>query len=410
VQVDSRSAIQLTYCTNIHPADGWPAVFENIRQYAPLLRQQLSPSDRFGIGLRLSAREADELLEPGRLDEFRSFLDGNGLYVALLNGFPYGSFHGTAVKDKVFAPDWTHEARLQYTLDLIEVLTRLLPEDLDGGVSTIPLSYKPWTSADKPADWEAICRNLARAVEVLVRARQGGRLIHIDVEPEPDGLLENSDELIRFFEHWLLPVGGSRLASALGVTLTEAQVYFTEHIQVCFDCCHFAVEYEEPGEALRKLNDAGIRIGRVQLSSALKVDLPSDARQRADTRAKLRPFAESTYLHQVIERRDGSFARYPDLDSALDVEPDADARQWRIHFHVPLFTEEYEQFSSTQDCVREVLAYVRQQPMTRHLEIETYTWDVLPVQWKVDLLESIRREYDWVLSELHNTSPLNRGC
>ena len=82
------SSFQLTYCTNIHAADGWKGVLANLRRYAPPLKARFSADAPFGVGLRLSAREARELLADNRLQEFRTFLDDNGLYIAVINGFP----------------------------------------------------------------------------------------------------------------------------------------------------------------------------------------------------------------------------------------------------------------------------------------------------------------------------------
>ena len=401
MQLDNNGFLQLCYCTNIHPGDNWAAVNANVRKFAPALRARLAPAGKFGLGLRLSARDARELLEGGRLEEFRSFLDAEGLYVALINGFPYGPFHKTVVKADVYAPDWREEARLSYTLQLAEILRRLLPEGLDGGISTAPLSYKPWLPAPKQTDWEAMTRNVARVAEELVRIRrQEGRFIHMDIEPEPDCLLENSEEVIEFFERWLLPVGGAYLATWLGVGLAEAERHLRDHIQICFDCCHFAVEYEDPSVALERINGAGIKVGRVQLSSALKVVLPDDPAERAKVAGRLTPFAESTYLHQVVERRGDCLHHFPDLGNALSQTSPSDASQWRIHFHVPLFTSGYDGFGSTQNYVRTVLEAAWTTRFTRHLEIETYTWDVLPAELKVDLLDSIGREYQWVLAQL----------
>jgi hypothetical protein len=229
--------------------------------------------------------------------------------------------------------------------------------------------------------------------------RETGQFIHLDIEPEPDCLIENSGELIRFFEQWLLPAGGSYLAKKLGVGESEARRHLLDHIQTCFDCCHFAVEYEDPADALARIARTGIKVGRVQLSSALEVILPDDPAQRARARARLAPFAESTYLHQVIERRGDCLHHFSDLGEALWEAADPHAGQWRIHFHVPLFTREYDCFRSTQSYVRKVLEIAFRSPFTRHLEIETYTWDVLPSELKLDLLDSIGREYLWVLSQ-----------
>jgi sugar phosphate isomerase/epimerase len=401
VQVATGGFFHLTYCTNIHAADGWEAVAANIRQYAPTLKARLSPSGPFGIGLRLSAREARELLTGDRLAEFRAFLDSEGLYVAIINGFPFGPFHGTPVKANVYAPDWRDPARVQYTLDLIRILTRLLPAGVDGGVSTAPLSYKPWVASAGPGAWETMTRNVVRVAEGLVRVRsRDDVLIHLDIEPEPDCLLENTAESVDFFEQWLLPAGAPMLAESLGIDPAQAREHLLEHVRLCFDCCHFAVEYEDPGAALKQLQSSGIRIGRVQLSSALRVLFPGDRDQCRSIAASLEHFADATYLHQVVEQGGEKLRHFPDLDKALQRAADVPSKQWRIHFHVPLFTSQYGAFGSTQDYVRQVLEIASRTRFTRHLEIETYTWDVLPAGLKMDLLDSITREYGWVLDTI----------
>ncbi len=401
MRLPGRGEFHLTYCTNIHPAQGWNAVFGNLKKYAPALKARFSPSAPFGLGLRLSAREAQELLEGSRLAEFRAFLDDQGLYVAIINGFPHGAFHGTVVKADVYAPDWRDEARLRYTLNLIAILEGLLPAGVEGGISTAPLSYKKWMATAGAGDWEAITRHVVRVAEALVRVRQStGRMIHLDIEPEPDCSIENTDETVDFFVERLLPAGGPLLAASLGVGDAEARRLLLEHIQVCFDCCHFAVEYEDAPRAIERLHAAGIRIGRVQLSSALKVRFPADPAECAETAERLGSFADAVYLHQVVEDRSGTLQRYPDLGEALKQAPAACSREWRIHFHVPLFTDRYDRFESTQGYVRDVLRTMVRTGATRHLEIETYTWDVLPAGLKQDLLESIAREYEWVLQSL----------
>ena len=396
MRVDPKAPFHLTYCTNIHAADGWDAVDANIRRFAPALKRRLSPSEPFGIGLRLSARDARELLEGDRLDEFRGFLDAGGLYVALINGFPHGSFHRTAVKADVYAPDWRDDERVRYTLDLVTILARLLPEGVDGGVSTAPLSYKPWVDAG--ADWRPFVSNIVRVAEAMARVRQRtGAFIHLDIEPEPDCLIETSDEFLEFFDRRLLPDGAPMLAASLGCDVASARDQLRDHVTICVDCCHFAVEYEDAAAAIERVRRAGVRVGRVQLSSALRVVFPRDETRCASVQQRLRRFADSTYLHQVIERRDGALRHFPDLGVALDRPESPAGAEWRIHFHVPLFTAEYDGLGSTQDYVRQVLDIARQTQFAHHFEIETYTWDVLPAGLKIDLLDSIGREYDWVL-------------
>jgi sugar phosphate isomerase/epimerase len=400
VLIDRANALHLTYCTNIHAAEGWSAVDANLRRYAPALKRRFAPDGFFGIGLRLSARDARELLTDNRLETFRAWLDAEGLYVAIINGFPFGSFHRSVVKADVYAPDWRDEARVAYTLDLARILSRLLPAGIDGGVSTAPLSYKAWMAVDDDAGWTAVTDNVVRVAVALARIRRDqGAFIHLDIEPEPDCSIETTDETIAFFERRLLPRGIPQVVRELGVTEAEASTVLRDHVRVCFDCCHFAVEHEDPIQALDRLSRAGIRVGRIQLSSALRVNRPADPAAAADTDARLRRFADSTYLHQVVARDGGRLEHFPDLGPALDAKP-AGAAEWRVHFHVPLFTSEYEGLGSTQDDVRRVMQAAVAQPITTHLEIETYTWDVLPDALKIDLLESIGREYDWVLGNL----------
>ena len=333
----------LTYCTNIHPAVGWEAVLESLRAHAPALKARLSPDAPFGIGLRA--------LGDDHLAAFRGWLDAEGLYVFTINGFPQGTFHGQPVKADVHAPDWRTEERVAYTLRLAEILGALLPDGVDGTISTNPLSYGPWLDG---AGLAAATRNM-----VHVGAELRGTRIALAIEPEADGALANVSDLI---EWW---------PDALDAT-------------VCFDACHSAVAYEEPEAALDALDAAGIRVGKAQLSAALTVP--------ASAHAELRAFADPIYLHQVTER--GSGRTWPDLPEALAANGGGD--EWRVHFHVPIFVERYGALESTQDHLRRCIERVQ----TAHLEIETYTWDVLPAGLKASSVDSIAREYEWVLDVL----------
>jgi sugar phosphate isomerase/epimerase len=405
VRIDRAGALDLTYCTNIHAADGWPAVFDNVKRYAPALKARLSPSAPFGVGLRLAAHEARQLLKKDALGEFKRFLDAEGLYVAILNGFPFGAFHGTVVKEEVYAPDWRDPARLAYTRDLIEIVRRLVPSGMDAGVSTAPLSYKAWMAADDTTGRQTIAIQLAEiAVRLVEIARTTGVTVHLDIEPEPDCLLETSTETVRFFEDWLLPVGVPLVASRCGLTEGDARGAILHYIRVCFDCCHMAVEYEDARESLTRLRAAGIQIGRIQLSSAIRARIPEGRAERSGLDARLRPFADSTYLHQVVAARPDGLRRFGDLDQALACH-DGCGDEWRIHFHVPLFAREFDDLGSTQDYVADVIGLALDGAVTTHLEIETYTWDVLPAVLKLDLADSIAREYDWVLDTIRRARP-----
>jgi hypothetical protein len=389
----------LTYCTNIHPSQGWDDVRASLRRYAPPLKARFAPDAPFGIGLRLSGVESRQLLEGDRLERFREFLEDEGLYVFTLNGFPYGPFHHQPVKEFVHAPDWRDEERVAYTLRLVEILSALLPAGMEGGISTSPLSYTGWVDESDEATWSHLIDNLVRVAAAMARVqRERGQLIHLDIEPEPDGLLGTFDELSDFYETRLLPLGTPRLARELGISEEEARQSLLEHLRVCFDACHIAVGYEDPAAILDRFAELGIQVGKVQVSSALKVPLPADASAREEIGRVLAGFADATYLHQVIQRnRDGSFVSFLDLPDALPHIGDPEAVEWRVHFHVPVFVDRYETFGSTQDDLRRVLEVARERRISPYLEIETYTWDVLPPGMKAELGESIGREYAWAI-------------
>lgn len=393
----------LTYCMNVHPGITLDEVEENLTTWLPPLKQRFAPDAPFGVGLRLAGEASREALEGDRLQRLKTLLDDLGLYVFTMNGFPYGPFHGEAVKGNVHAPDWRDDERVEYTLRLIEILAVLLPDDVeDGGISTSPFTYKPWVDVDDPAMWELFVTNTVRVAERLARVHQEtGKLIHLDIEPEPDGLLGDGAELIRFFDEWLLPQGVPLLAERLGLDQDATRTVMLNHIQVCFDTCHVGVAYERPRELLAQYAERGIKVGKIQVSSALRIDLPIDVSARDEIGFGLAAFDEPVYLHQVIQRNtDGSFTRYADLPDALPNVADPEAEEWRVHFHVPIFVEHYGTFGSTQETITETFEVLAEQGFTNHLEIETYTWDVLPDDMKQDHVDSISRELEWVINHV----------
>ncbi|MEH1944361.1 MAG: metabolite traffic protein EboE [Nostoc sp.] len=404
MKITKESNFHLTYCSNIHPGESWLEVFANLEKYIPELKSRLSPTEPFGIGLRLADIAAKQLLQNDNLAQFQVWLTQQDLYVFTLNGFPYGGFHRQVVKDQVYAPDWSTQERVNYTLNLAQILATLLPEGLDGGISTLPLSYKPWWEKDH-ITFETIlkksCLNIASVVAEMIHIHEAtGNILHIDLEPEPDGLIENTSEVIDFYQNWLLPIGGNYLSEKLNIEQSLAETKLLEHVRICYDTCHFSVEYEQPNSVFARLQSAGIKIGKIQISAAIQVKIPAEIEKRNLIVERLRPFAESTYLHQVIERRsDGTLHHYPDLITALPHLEQSLAEEWRTHFHVPIFIHDYQILQSTQDDIATVLHLLQTNDACFHLEIETYTWDVLPSEMKIDLLTSIQREYEWVLQE-----------
>lgn len=400
----------LGYCTNIHAGESWADHFVALQRAVPALKQRLSPNDPFGLGLRLSNQASQELEQPENLLAFQHWLSQTGCYVFTMNGFPFGGFHHTVVKDQVHAPDWTTEARVEYTKRLFRLLATLLPDQETptsatrghGGVSTSPLSYRHWFEWNQPPARDYIfsitTQNILEVVAELVQLhRQTGRIMHLDLEPEPDGVIETADEFIDWFTDYLLPMGIEQLSEQAGLTEAEAEQAIRRHVQLCYDVCHFAVGYENPVDVLAKLDTYGIQVGKVQISAALKAEFPDDPAQREAIKQAFTQFNEPTYLHQVVARtRSGELLRYPDLPEALAAFNDEHV-EWRSHFHVPIFVSGYGVLESTQNDILTVCRLQLATKFTDQLEVETYTWDVLPDDLKLDLVDSIAREINFVV-------------
>lgn len=395
----------LTYCTNIHAGESWDDHFAALRKNVPPIKRQLSPDKPFGIGLRLSHLASLELGKAERLEDFRQWLHENQCYVFVLNGFPYGGFHHTKVKDQVHAPDWTTQDRVLYTIQLFTILASLLPEGMDGGVSTSPLSYKHWHNGLKEEKEDAVgtaTENVLKVVQNLIALRKTtGKLMHLDIEPEPDGLLGNGPEFIAWYRDELIPHGKRYLRKFLQLDEDTALKAIRDHVQLCYDICHFAVGYEDHETILRDLESEGIKVGRIQVSAALKADMAPNPIDRTKAVDAFKQFNESTYLHQVVARRDdGSLKRYPDLPQALEDTRDPATKEWRSHFHVPLFVRDYGVLQSTQSDIQTVLHLHKRKPISDYMEVETYTWQVLPDKLRLPMTESIVRELQWVQSLL----------
>lgn len=399
MKISPDSPLHLTYCLNVHRGESWAENFDAIRDKAMVVRDRLAAEGRggrFGLGLRLSNQAAGELESAEARREVREFLDANDLYVFTINGFPYGQFHAGRVKENVYRPDWRTVERRDYTIALANILADLLPDGIDGSISTVPCSFKGWIQ--NRDDVAAMVAHLADCAEVLHGIREStGKEIHLGLEPEPVCYLETTDETVRFFNETLFPLGRESLGKKLGCDAVRAEEIIRRHIGVCFDTCHVAIQFENLAESLERYQKEGIRISKIQVSAALRADCNSTAMEA------LAPFCEPVYFHQVKARSaDGAILSWDDLPAALcDLPQRADAGELRVHFHVPLFVETYGALASTAFTLTpEFFAQVRKCGVS-HLEIETYTFDVLPEALRaVDVTESIASEYRWLLPHL----------
>lgn len=396
----------LTYCTNIHPGESWAEVRANLERYVPAVKRRVSPEAPFAVGLRLSARAVEELLAPGEIERLRAFLAENDLSVPTLNGFPHGVFHGTAVKEAVYRPDWLEPARLSYSNMLADVLAALLPEGGRGTVSTVPGAFRPRVAAAGAGAAERMAESLvAHAAHLHDLRERTGKTVLLALEPEPFCHLETAADAVAFFEEHLFSRAAATLfASTSGAALSAAEEALRRHLGVCYDACHGAVELEDPAAALGALGRAGITVGKIQVSAGLEVDF--EAGDRRALLGALRPFAEGVYFHQVVARTAWGIESTLDLPEAIAAaasDPVLLDRllTWRIHFHVPIFREALGPFRSTQPFLRDLLAIVVDRAVCDVLEVETYTWDVLPAEHRIGAIdEAIARELLWARGRL----------
>jgi len=378
--------IHLGYCTNIHRGESWEETWRGLKEHTLRVKDRVSGGKPYGIGLRLSAQAANELNQPGKLDEFRRWLDANGCYVFTINGFPYGSFHGTRVKEQVFKPDWSTKERLDYTNLLFDLLAKLLPEGVSGSVSTLPGSHKTFRVGSE--ELAAIFSNLRLCREHIEKvAEASGHDLHLGLEPEPLGLFETSGETLKFF--------------GLYFDQNPQDRDFFKFIGLNYDTCHLAIEFEEAAEALNRITGAGIRLSKLHFSSALKLQ------PTPENIARLRGYDEPVYFHQVIASygADEPLRRFKDLPDALAfaaTNPNELGREWRVHFHIPIHAQPADGFDSTRDHLDGAMQWLAKNPTKcQHIEMETYTWEVLPPEMRSgDVVDQLVKEYDWTLAAM----------
>ena len=304
--------------------------------------------------------------------------------VATINGFPFGQFHGARVKEQVYLPDWTSSERLVFTNRLFDILAELLPDGIEGSVSTVPCSFKEFIKTD--AQVETMAGNLWSCVDhIHALSQRTGKTLQLGLEPEPLCYLETSEETVRFFE---------RLRK-----LRPRDQRLERHLGVNYDTCHLAVEFEEPEAVVKCFEQARIQISKIHVSSALRLRPTPEARQA------LQAFADDIYFHQVIERsQNGVIERYRDLDVALRLDnmKDPATTEWRIHFHIPLHSSRTKLFDSTADHIIGLFRLLQKNPaLCSHLEMETYTWEVMPPELKGrTVVDQLVCEYDWTLQQL----------
>jgi len=404
------------YCMNVHAGRTFSEVLANLENYSA--RVQSLVGSPIGIGLWFSESSAVETLEVGNLDRLRSTLARYSLMPFTLNGFPQGDFHQKVVKHAVYHPTWWEPSRLEYTRKLVRILDAILPEGESGSISTLPIAW----GAPEPTSSQllAACKNLIFLAQELASLQErSGRTIVIAIEPEPGCYLTSTESFRKFYCDHLLAACASQ----------SVRKHVLDHITICHDVCHAAVMFEDQSRELNSLFDHGIRVGKVQVSSAISVPWSKMSKEQSDVAlAQLSQFAEDRYLHQTTfgatlptQSSSGTPVwQHPvwqhmveDLPIALHRDDSgltsmdqltkfgALAEEWRVHFHVPIFVERFGELATTQPEIKKTLELLgplvgSPQFPTGHFEIETYAWPVLPEGLKVDdLANGIAREIEW---------------
>jgi sugar phosphate isomerase/epimerase len=362
------TTVHVAYCANVHAAESLAGVVDQLRRFSEPVRKRLGV-DRLGLGLWLARPVATELVaDPAAVARLRAELDGRGLEVVTLNGFPYQGFAAPVVKHAVYHPDWADPRRTRYTLDLARLLAALMPDDAArGSISTLPLGWRePWTPARSI--------RAARQLDLLAEGLAGvERPIRVGFEPEPGCVVENTAQAV-----------------------THLRDTDTTRLGVCLDTCHLAVAFEDPAPALDALAAAGLPVVKVQASAAPHARHPRDPA----TRYALSSLVERRFLHQT---REGVQYGVDDLDSALAGGLPGHA-PWRVHLHAPLHADPRPPLTTTRPVLQETLKGLLggASAWTDHVEVETYAWQVLPDRATGDgaLVRGLAAELDWTREEL----------
>ncbi len=369
---------QLCACSNAFPCEGIDAQVELFKKRLPSLRNMVpgAMDKPFAAGLWLDSQSVSYLVKTKKSGEFCDFVKSLGFYAFTANAFPFGRFHDGPVKESVYRPDWSETDRLEYTCAVADILARLLPEGVEGSVSTLPCGYK---GMFKSKDLPAARLNLLLAANHLKRLWMNtGKRMTLAIEMEPDCVWESPEEFCDFYDSALRGDDAS------------------DFIGVCYDTCHQELLDSSPGKGMETFLNRKVKIAKFQLSSAISAP---DAASKKTLEAH---FMDTVYLHQTRAfPGGGSMLKWPGLPDAL--RSNERPLPWKVHFHVPVFLEEIKGGLLPANAeLLSVVERVRKEPdLCSNLEVETYSYNVLPDFSKEASIEKgMARELQWTLAKL----------
>jgi hypothetical protein len=388
----------LTYSTLVHQTDNWDQLWASVNNYLPKVKARVAPNEKFGVCLRLAAPSVAALTaDPGKRADLKHFFADQDLYLYTANAFVYGVFKNQVIKEQVYEPDWATEDRTLYTMQVADLLAELAPAGINPSIQSAPLGFKPKVTGEDVVD--TYTTNVIRVVAHLVALKQKtGKTVTLGLEPEPRCYLETTDETVTYFQNHLFSGRtAQRLATLAGINEADAAQAMRDYTGVVFDIGHQSVGYEDIPVSLQKLVDAGVQI--VKLQEAASMSMPEVTAQTLDA---LEPYVKTVYLSQTCQHKDGQTTWFLNLEDAFeDFRQNPGPREWRTHFHVPVFLDDLGAFRTTRFALEQALAFHKKTPLSPHLEIETYTWDVLPAHLKTgNIVDYVCRELDWVKGQV----------
>ncbi|QLE02970.1 metabolite traffic protein EboE [Galbibacter sp. BG1] len=398
-----NGAFHLSYCTNVHRAETWTELFSVLNDHIPTIKDKISKENPFGISLRLSQKASQELSEDNNLDIFKDWLLIHNLYVFSINGVVFGKMHENNIKDLVYAPDWSSKDRLRYTRRLIKQLCAIMPENVTGSITTSPIGYRYWYSNEEEVNkcYIKSAKNLIKLVAELYNLEcDTGKYIHLDLKPESNSLLSNSTQVIDFFRAYLLPTGVEVLPQLIDRISQDVEDIVLRYINICYNVSDFFMAFEEPSFTFKRFKHTKIKVGKIQLSSILRLMMHENNKEQILN--LFSKFNQDRFLHHVSEKIGETVITYPDLMDV--VQRHSEIEELRAQFKIPVYIDKFYALGSNQDQIVDVIRYLKVNNVCDQIEVETYTWELLPEELKTNLISSLAEELIWVRYKMEENS------
>jgi len=386
-----KNKYSLTYCSNIFKENNWKTLFNKLNTYINSLKKYNKP---IGLSLCISNKLSNEIKKEKNISTIKNWLEEKNVYLSSINGFVYKTFHKKNIKDKIHYPDWTSKKKLNYTTNLITILRNLITKNKTGSISSSPLSYAPWI---KKKNHDYILFKSSKNIAIIIKnliCSTNKNIIHIDIEPEPDCIINDSTTFINFYNKWLIPIAVKYLNDNLNFSKKKAIIYIKKHIRLCYDICHFSVNFENHKKIIHSINKNNIKIGKVQISSAMEIKIPTQNTKKAYIINDLKNVIKSPFLHQTTEKINKKLIKYKDIKYALKNFENKNNSILRIHCHTPLYKKNIKNIGTTQNETKNALIDLLNEKHIKHIEIETYTHKLISNEKQ---LNSIIKEYNWVI-------------